>query len=164
MLLTEPGGGRGALFAAVFLQMDAVRFLPPSRDAPHGSLGLKAKSPKYPRKAVCCLPSHGHTCGGPARVLFVTVLALGASLSHSRECGDVLSPSGFPLPQGTDTQPSWGLSDTQNVMPLQRWQLWNWLKQINIPHHTSEMWPAEMLLFPVTGVSCGHSFSAAGWW
>lgn len=37
-------------------------------------------------------------------------------------------------------------------------------KKINILHHTSEMWPAEMLLFPVTEVRCDHSFRAAGWW
>jgi len=50
----SPGGGRGVVFAGVFLQMDALQPPPSSRDAPRRSLGLKAESPKYPWQS--CLP------------------------------------------------------------------------------------------------------------
>lgn len=83
----DRGGGRGILFAGVFLQMGAVQLLPPSRDVPHRSLRLKAKIPKYPSRAVCCLPSHGHTCGGPAWILFVTIPRLSGHCHHTP--GDV---------------------------------------------------------------------------
>lgn len=125
----------------------------------------ESKNPKIPQQSCLLLAlPRTHLWGPCLDPVCCHPPALRALPSHSRGCEDTLRPTGFPLPQDTDSQPGWGLSDTQNVMPLQRWQPWNWLKKINIPHHTSEMWPREMLLLAITGVGCGHSFRAPGWW
>lgn len=152
----RPGGGRGILFAGVFLQMDAVRLLPLSRDPPHGSLGLKAESPKYPSGAVCCSPSHGHTCGGPAWVLFVAIALQG--MWRCSEAHWLSLASGHRHPARLRLVRH---SECDALAEVAAVELG---KKINIPHHTSETWPAEMLMLSVTGVSCGHSFRAAGWW
>lgn len=121
-------GGSGR--AGGLLQTDAL-WAPSS---PHGPLVLKAESPTHPSGAVAALPGlPSHACRGPGWPLppqqphgWWRVAAL---LQRQRRAG----PPACPCPWHTDAWPRWGLSKSQNVMPLQSWQPWNRLKKINCP-------------------------------
>lgn len=130
MLLTETGGrARGSVCWGGFAHGCCTVAATKQRCTPRIT-GAENKKPKIPQWSFLLLAlPRAHLWGPCLGPVCHCPLALGASLSYSREYGDALRPSGFPLPQDTDTQPGWGLSDTQNVMPLRRWQPWNWLKK-----------------------------------
>lgn len=127
--------------------MDAVRLLPPSRDAPYGSLGLKTKAQNTPVELFAACPPTGAPVGAlSGSCLSLSPGSRGISVLFQGiwRCSEALW---FSLASGYRHPARLGLVRHSECDALAEVAAMELVKKINIPHHTCEMWPAEMLLF-----------------